>query len=97
MNDAAPQPETPAAPAGLVYPCEFPLKVFIRPDEETAVRIAKLAHEQLAVGAVITTSRRLSSTGKYLALTLNFIAEDADHANRVIKAVMADPGVLLAL
>lgn len=87
----------PKAPAGLTYPCEFPLKVFIRPDEETAERIARVAHAQLAVGAVITTARRLSSTGKYLALTLNFIADDAEQLDRVIKSVMADPGVILAL
>lgn len=87
----------PKAPAGMTYPCEFPLKIFIRPDEETAERIAKVAHAQMAVGAVITTSRRLSSTGKYMALTLNFIADDAERLDRVIKAVMADPGVILAL
>lgn len=87
----------PKAPAGMTYPCEFPIKVFIRPDEETAERVAKVAHAQMAVGAVITTSRRLSSTGKYMALTLNFIADDAEQLDRVIKAVMADPGVILAL
>jgi putative lipoic acid-binding regulatory protein len=87
----------PKAPAGMTYPCEFPLKIFIRPDEEIAERIAKVAHAQMAVGAVITTSRRLSSTGKYMALTLNFIADDAEQLDRVIKAVMADPGVILAL
>ena len=87
----------PKAPAGMTYPCEFPLKIFIRPDEETAERIARVAHAQMAVGATITTSRRLSSTGKYLALTLNFVADDAEQLDRVIKAVMADPGVILAL
>jgi putative lipoic acid-binding regulatory protein len=84
-------------PKGLVYPCEFPLKVFIKPDEEVATRIAAVLHAQLATGATVDVSRRISSTGKYLALTLNFIAEDAEHLDRVIKAVMADPGVILAL
>lgn len=84
-------------PPGMTYPCEFPLKVFIKPDEDVATRIAAVAHAQLAVGATIDVSRRLSSTGKYLALSLSFIAEDAAHLDRVIKAVMADPGVILAL
>lgn len=87
----------PNAPAGMTYPCEFPLKVFILPDEATAERIARAAHAELSVGATITTSRRLSSTGKYLALTLNFIAEDAEQLGRVIAAVKADPGVILSL
>jgi len=88
---------TPSPPPGLQYPCEFPLKVFVRPDPETETRIAGLAHAELALGATITVTRRLSSHGKYVALTLNFIAEDAAQLDRVIKAVTADPGVILAL
>ena len=87
----------PKAPAGMTYPCEFPLKIFIRPDEETAERIAKVAHGQTAVGAGITTSRRMSTTGKYMAPTRNISGDDAEQLDRVIKAVMADPGVILAL
>lgn len=89
--------EATKTPAGLTYPCEFPLKIFIRPDEETAVRITQVVQVLLAPGAEITTSRRLSSGGKYLGLTLNFTAEDAEQLDRVIKAVTSDPGVILAL
>ncbi|MDP3295383.1 MAG: DUF493 domain-containing protein [Nevskia sp.] len=87
----------PKAPVGLVYPCEFPLKIFIRPDEETATRITQAVQALLVPGAAITTSRRLSSGGKYLGLTLNFTADDAEQLDRVIKAVTGDPGVILAL
>lgn len=89
--------EAKSPPAGLTYPCEFPLKIFIRPDEETAARIAQLAQAQLAPGTPLSRSSRLSSGGKYMALTLNFIADDAEQLDRVIKAVTADPGVILAL
>jgi putative lipoic acid-binding regulatory protein len=89
--------ETKSPPAGLTYPCEFPLKIFIRPDEDVALRIAQLACDQLAAGAEVSRSSRLSSGGKYMALTLNFIADDAEQLDRVIKAVTADPGVILAL
>jgi putative lipoic acid-binding regulatory protein len=85
------------APKGLEYPCEFPLKLFIRPDEEVVRRLMALAHSALPIGSAVNASRRMSSGGKYLALTLSFIAQDADHLDRVIKAVTADPGVLLAL
>lgn len=89
--------ETKSPPPGLTYPCEFPLKIFIRPDDEVALRITQLACDQLAAGAEVSSARRLSSGGKYLALTLNFIAEDPEQLDRVIKAVTADPGVILAL
>lgn len=88
---------TPPVPPGMTYPCEFPLKVFIKPDEDVAARIAGLARAQLAADASMEVTRRSSSTGKFLALTINFIAEDPAHLDRVIKAVTADPGVLLAL
>lgn len=91
------EPAKAAAPQGLTYPCEFPLKVFIRPDDEVATRIAGLVHAELELGATVALSRRLSSGGKYLALTLNFVADDAAQLDRVIKAVTADPGVILAL
>lgn len=93
MSDATP----PEAPAGLVYPCEFPLKIFIRPDEETATRITATLQGLLKPDAVVTSSRRMSSGGKYLALTLTFVAEDAEHLDRVIKTVTSEPGVILAL
>lgn len=92
MSDADPQ-----NPPGMTYPCEFPIKVFILPDEETAARIVRVASAELPCGSTLTTSRRMSSTGKYLALTLNFIAEDAEQLARVIDAVKADPGVILSL
>lgn len=85
------------APKGLEYPCEFPLKLFIRPDEELVRRLTALAHAALPAGSTVDASRRMSSGGKYLALTLSFTAQDAEHLDRVIKAVTADPGVILAL
>lgn len=92
MSDADPK-----NPPGMTYPCEFPIKVFILPDEATVERIVGVARAELAEGATLTTARRMSSTGKYLALTLNFTAEDAGHLARMIAAVKADPGVILSL
>lgn len=89
--------EAKSPPPGLTYPCEFPLKIFILPDEDVALRITGIVCAHLAVGVELSSSRRLSSGGKYLALTLNFIADDAEQLDRVIKAVTADPGVILAL
>jgi putative lipoic acid-binding regulatory protein len=86
-----------ALPAGLVYPCEFPLKLFIKPDLATEQRLIELTRSQLDAGAILETSRRSSSNGKYLSLTINFVAQDAVHLQRVIDTVCKDPGVVLAL
>jgi putative lipoic acid-binding regulatory protein len=84
-------------PPGLVYPCEFPLKLFIKPDIATEARLIELARSQLGSDAKLETSRRSSSGGKYLSLTLNFVAKDREHLQRVIDTVRVDPGVVLAL
>ena len=84
-------------PPGLVYPCDFPLKLVIKPDPEPEARLVALARSQLADGARLETSRRSSSGGKYQSLTLTFVADDAAHLKRLIDTVCADPGVVLAL
>lgn len=82
---------------GLVYPCAFPVKVFIRPEPEVEERVQELVRGHLQPQALLEVERRSSSTGKYLCLTLTFIAEDEAHLTRITAAIGADPGVVLSL
>jgi putative lipoic acid-binding regulatory protein len=84
-------------PVGLVYPCSFPVKVFVRPDAEVEERLRALVRSHLQPEAGLEIERRLSAKGNYLCLTLIFIAEDEAHLTRITKAIGADPGVVLAL
>ena len=82
---------------GLVYPCSFPVKVFIRPEPGVEERVQELVRGQLQPEAMLEIERRASSGGKYLCLTLTFIAEDEAHLTRITQAIGADPGVVLSL
>ncbi|MDE0854149.1 MAG: DUF493 domain-containing protein [Nevskia sp.] len=88
--------KTPA-PVGLVYPCSFPVKVFVRPDAEVEDRLQTLVRSHLQPEAVLEVERRSSANGNYLCLTLIFIAEDEAHLTRITQAIGADPGVVLSL
>jgi uncharacterized protein len=82
---------------GLVYPCSFPVKVFIRPEPGVEERLQELVRGHLQPEAALEVERRASSTGKYLCLTLTFVAEDEAHLTRITSAIGADPGVVLSL
>jgi putative lipoic acid-binding regulatory protein len=84
-------------PRGLIYPCSFPVKVFIRPDTEVEDRLLTLVRDLLQPEATLEVERRSSAAGKYLCLTLIFIAEDEAHLLRITGAIRADPGVVLSL
>ena len=84
-------------PVGLVYPCSFPVKVFVRPDAEVEERLQTLVRSHLQPDAGLEVERRSSANGKYLCLTLIFVAEDEAHLTRITKAITADPGVVLSL
>lgn len=82
---------------GLVYPCSFPVKVFIRPEPGVEERLQELVRGHLRAEALLEVERRASSTGKYLCLTLTFVAEDEAHLTRITGAIGADPAVVLSL
>ena len=82
---------------GLTSPCSFPVKVFVRPDAEVEQRLQALVRERLEPEATLEIERRNSSTGKYVCLTLIFVARDEGHLLGITGAISADPGVVLAL
>ena len=84
-------------PRGLTYPCSFPVKVFIRPEAGVENRVQALVRGHLQPEGTLEVERRASSNGKYLCLTLTFVAEDEAHLTRITSAISADPGVVLSL
>ncbi len=84
-------------PAFRLYPSRFPLKVFVIPDAAVEARIEQLFRSEVGDADTIEMSRRPSPKGKYLCLTLTFTATSLSHAEKVVKAVSADPAVVLAL
>ena len=87
----------PSEVVGLVYPCSFPVKVFVRPEDGVEERLHALVRSHLQPEAGLEVERRTSANGKYQCLTLIFVAEDEAHLTRITKAISADPAVVLSL
>lgn len=89
----APRDREPAA-----YPQRFPVKLFLRPNPTHEAALENLASELTAEqNPPATIERRPSRAGRYLCITVTFEARDAEHAQRVCRALAAAPGVIMSL
>lgn len=81
----------------LDYPCEYPVKVFVKPDDTNEAHIEALVRAELKPGASISIKRSLSQNSRYACLTLQFIVDDAEQAHRIGQVLRDAPEVLLAI
>ena len=77
---------TESALALLDYPSRFPLKVFGKPAEDFEATIVNLVRAHCPQAEHIEISRRSSSSGKYLALTLTFTV----HSQQQLEDIYRD-------
>lgn len=82
-------------PPGLDYPADFPVKLFLRPDAEAEAAVLAAITE--ALGSPPRSQRKPSSNGRYVCLSLNFTATDAEQVERMRQAIAAQPAVILSL
>ena len=59
----------------LEFPCEFPLKAIGRGPEDFEAFVVEIVRKHAPDLEADATTRRLSSGGKYLAVTVTFTAE----------------------
>lgn len=78
------------------FPCIFPLKVMGHQadDFEDFVVSVVLQH---APNSAYNTSRRASSNGKYLSVTVTFVAENREQLDGIYQQLSGNPRVLMAL
>lgn len=86
-----------ASPDSLVFPCTFPIKVFLKPDRAVEDRLVEVVRSQLPTPSDLEVGRHFSRAGRYLCLTFRFTAQSADEARRVGEALRDAPGVILSL
>ena len=82
---------------GMTFPCNFPLKVMgINNDtfENEIVMIVRKHIPSLGEGAV---SSKPSKTGKYLALTISFTAQNKEELDNLYREINAHPDVKMTL
>ncbi|AAU90706.1 MULTISPECIES: YbeD family protein [Methylococcus] len=81
----------------LEFPCEFPIKVFgpaegdFAASVEAAVRLAAPELEELGVAV------RASGGGRFVAVTVTFIASSQAQIEAIYQRIGTLPGVLMVL
>ena len=81
----------------LRFPCDFPIKAMGRAEpgfESLVVEIVRRHAPDLGEGAV---SSRVSSGGRYLAVTLTVRAESRGQLDAIYRELSAHPDVLMSL
>ena len=83
-------------PSPLEFPIVFPLKVIGHNADDFEVFVASIvkAHAPLSAQTTVT---RLSQNGKYLAVTVTFVAESRAQLDAIYQALNDSGRVLMAL
>ncbi len=78
------------------FPCSFPIKVMGLNSEAFASAVLAIFGNHLRSGQ-ISYMRRLSSGGKYLSITVTFIAESQAQLNAIYEELNAHELVVMTL
>lgn len=81
----------------LEFPCEFPIKVVGRSEDDFAAHVLTLIEP--IVGLLDNEAVRLkpSRNGNFVSLTITFAAQNQTQLNRVYQALSTSPDVLFTL
>ena len=90
------EPEESAL-ALLEYPNRYPLKVFGKPDDEFEPVVLDLVRVRCPEAEHIDVTRRLSRSGKYLALTLTFTVYTQQQLEEIYQDLYQCEQVVMSL
>ena len=79
----------------LTFPCDLPIKVFGRNDQE--FRDAALAIVRAHYGAQHSVAEQASKKGNYLSLTITVRAESRAQADAIYRDLVASDQILMVL
>jgi putative lipoic acid-binding regulatory protein len=80
----------------IKFPCSFPIKVMGLNSEEFTSAVLAIFKKHLQL-AEFTYSIRLSSSGKYLSMTITFTAESQNQLNAVYEELNGHDLVVMTL
>lgn len=82
---------------GLVYPCEFPLKIFGNNHLEFIAAVERVIEEHVPREDWASTKQTPSKNQKYVSYTVVIIARSRVQLDKVCAAVTECPHVIMAL
>lgn len=79
----------------LDYPCEYPLKLVVRPEavDDIRARLQGAAPHD----AALNMHQRASRNGRYIALTAKFTANNAEEIEALYAGLASAEGIVMSL
>jgi putative lipoic acid-binding regulatory protein len=96
-NGDAPAGEPPERRTLLEFPTEFPLKAIGTGPEDFEAIVLEIVRKYVADLPEGSSTTRLSGAGKYLAVTVTFIAESQEQLDAIYMELTALPRVKMLL
>jgi putative lipoic acid-binding regulatory protein len=81
----------------LKFPCDFPLKVMGRHNDEFRSIALGIVHKHVEQAAVLSIEERPSENGKYLSLTYNLKASSKEQMDALYSELTSCEKVLIVL
>jgi putative lipoic acid-binding regulatory protein len=81
----------------MEFPCDFPLKVFVKPESDVDQQILTLLEPHVGALPLSAVQRKVSRTGKFISLTVNFTATGKPQVDAVFAALQGHPLVVMAM
>lgn len=97
MSDNSPTNGVDPNETLMEFPCAFPLKVFVKPEDDIEQQILDLLEPHVGKLPRSACQRKISRTGKYMALTVNFTATSKPQVNAVFAALHDSPLVVMSM
>ena len=82
-------------PSLLEFPCDFPIKAFGYSQEGLETLVLSLVRNHVPDIAEDAVSSRLSRGGKYIAVTVNVIAESQAQLDAIYQELTACPEIMM--
>jgi uncharacterized protein len=83
-------------PSCLIFPCTFPIKVMGLNTKAFSSAVEDVFNRHLSPGQYTSTSR-LSSSSKYLSITVTFIAQSKEQLNTLYEELNRNELVVMTL
>ena len=84
-------------PLGFVFPCSFPLKAFGHDRDDFEALVVSLVRRHVSADEELVVSSRQSHGGKYLAVTVTFVAQSRQQLDGVYLELSQNERVLMTL
>lgn len=81
----------------MEFPCAFPLKVFVKPEDDVEQQLLDLLEPHVGKLPRSACQRKISRTGKYMSLTINFTATSKPQVDAVFATLGESPLVVMAM